>query len=58
MVGASHKKKSIFSIKKMKNDFFVQIKLKIPKENLFAIPICIHLHNMGSFEQTISWLWP
>jgi hypothetical protein len=46
-------KKPIFSNKKMKNDFSVQIKFKVPKANLFAIPICTHLHNMGLFEQTI-----
>jgi hypothetical protein len=42
----------------MKNEFFMQRKLKLPKETLFAIPRCAHVHNMGSFEQNIPRLWP
>jgi hypothetical protein len=56
LVGASQKK-PIFSIKKMKNEIFVQRKLKLTKATLFAIPRCTHVHNIGSFEQTMSWLW-
>jgi hypothetical protein len=42
----------------MKNEFFVQRKLKLTKATLFAIPKCKHVHNIGSFEQTMPWLWP
>jgi hypothetical protein len=42
----------------MKNEFFVQRKLKITKATLFAIPKCTHVHDIGSFEQTMPWLWP
>jgi hypothetical protein len=42
----------------MKNEFFVQRKLILPKATLFAIPRCTHVHNMGLFEQTMPWLWP
>jgi hypothetical protein len=38
-------KKPIFCTKKMKNEFFVQQKLKLPKETLFVIKICTHVHN-------------
>jgi hypothetical protein len=37
----------------MKNEFFVQQKLKLPKETLFVIPRYTYMHNMGSFEQTM-----
>jgi hypothetical protein len=46
-------KKPIFCTKKMKNVFFVQQKLKLPKSTLLVVPRCTHLHNMGLFEQTM-----
>jgi hypothetical protein len=52
LLGASQKN-PIFGIKKMKNEFFMQRKLKLPSSTLFAIPRCTHVHNMGSFEQTM-----
>jgi hypothetical protein len=51
LVDASQK--NLFFALKMKNEFFVQPKLKLPKSTLFVIPRCTHVHNMGSFEQTM-----
>jgi hypothetical protein len=56
MFGRRFTKKPIFCTKKMKNGFFMQRKLKLPKSTLFVIPICTHVHNIGSFEQTIPFL--
>jgi hypothetical protein len=46
--------KTHFLTKKMKNEYFVQQKLKLPKSTLLVSPRCTHMHNMGSFEQTMS----
>jgi hypothetical protein len=43
-LGAS--KKPSFDAKKIKNDFFVQRKLKFPKSTLFYIPRCTHVKKM------------
>jgi hypothetical protein len=40
----------------MKNEYFVQRIIKIPKTTLFAIPRCTRVHNMGSFEKNILFL--
>jgi hypothetical protein len=44
----------------MEIDFFMHRKWKLPIWILFVIPICTHVHNVGSFEQTIPWFgsWP
>jgi hypothetical protein len=52
LVDASQKN-PIFCAKKMKNEFFVQQKLKIPRSTLFVIPRCTHVQIMGLFEQTM-----
>jgi hypothetical protein len=46
-------KKPLFGAKKMKNELFMPKKGKHPKSTLFVIPRCTHMHNMGSFEQTM-----
>jgi hypothetical protein len=34
----------------MKNEFFMQQKLKLSKSTLFAIPRYTYMHTMGSIE--------
>jgi hypothetical protein len=41
----------------MKNECLMQQKLKLSKSILFAFPRGTYVHNMGSFEQTMPWLW-
>jgi hypothetical protein len=56
--GRCFTKNPFLALRKWKMNFFVQRKLKLPKSTLFTISICTHVHNMGSFEQTMLWLWP
>jgi hypothetical protein len=48
----------IFALRKWKNWFFCITKIKTSHINIVFIPKCTHVHNMRSFEQTMSWLWP
>ena len=51
-VGSSQKN-STFVTRKMKNEFFMQIKWKLPLENFLASTIYTHMQNMRSFGKTI-----
>ena len=50
-------KNLLLGTRKMKNEFSVQRKRKIPLATLFGIPRCTLVHNMRSFEQTMPWMW-
>jgi hypothetical protein len=54
-----HKKTQLWHLENEKC-FFMHRKWKLPIWTLFPIPICTHVHIMGSFEQTILWFrsWP
>jgi hypothetical protein len=50
-------KKPVFDTRKIENELFMRRKEKHLKWTLFAMPIRTHVHNMGSFKQTIPWFW-
>jgi hypothetical protein len=55
--GTSFTKNPIFNSPKIENEPFMQRKGKHPKWKLFSIPSRTNVHNIGSFKQTILWIW-
>jgi hypothetical protein len=57
LVGASQKN-PFLALRKWKMNFLCQEKENTQNEHCLPSQDKTHMHNMGSFEQTMTWLWP